>query len=127
MMLSQNLIFVIVFTVHFHVTTWVEAGGCNRVGGGGPGLREAIKAFRTLGIFLLISSTPRLPATARFKNQNIFPKLQMRPMIRSYTYEPTKFEQDTQGCQKNLFQVINYLLFLLPVQFIMLMTTIAKE
>jgi hypothetical protein len=28
---------------------------------------------------------------------------------------------------KNLFQVINYLLFLLPVQFIMLMTTIAKE
>lgn len=127
MMLSQNLIFVIVFTVHFHVTTWVEAGGCNRVGGGGPGLREAIKAFRTLGIFLLISSTPRLPATARFKNQNIFPKLQMRAMIRSYTYEPTKFKQDTQGCQKNLFQVINYLLFLLPVQFIMLMTTIAKE
>ena len=102
MMLSQNLIFVIVFTVHFHVTTWVEAGGCNRVGGGGPGLREAIKAFRTLGIFLLISSTPRLPATARFKNQNIFPKLQMRPMIRSYTYEPTKFEQDTQGCQKSI-------------------------
>ena len=99
MMLSQNLIFVIVFTVHFHVTTWVEAGGCNRVGGGGPGLREAIKAFRTLGIFLLISSTPRLPTTARFKNQNIFPKLQMRAMIRSYTYEPTKFKQDTQGCQ----------------------------
>ena len=28
---------------------------------------------------------------------------------------------------KNLFQVINYLLFLLPVQFIILMTTIAKE
>ena len=127
MMLSQNLIFVIVFTVHFHVTTWVEAGGCNRVGGGGPGLREAIKAFRTLGIFLLISSTPRLPATARFKNQNIFPKLQMRAMIRSYTYEPTKFEQDTQGCQKNLFQVINYLLLLLPVQFIMLLKTIAKK
>jgi len=127
MMLSQNLIFVIVFTVHFHVTTWVEAGGCNRVGGGGSGLREAIKAFRTLGIFLLISSTPRLPTTARFKNQNIFPKLQMRAMIRSYTYEPTKFKQDTQGCQKNLFQVINYLLFLLPVQFIMLLTTIAKK
>ena len=104
MMLSQNLIFVIVFTVHFHVTTWVEAGGCNRVGGGGPGLREAIKAFRTLGIFLLISSTPRLPATARFKNQNIFPKLQMRAMIRSYTYEPTKFKQDTQGCQKIYFK-----------------------
>ena len=127
MMLSQNLIFVIVFTVHFHVTTWVEAGGWNRMGGGGSGLREAIKAFRTLGIFLLISSTPRLPATARFKNQNIFPKLQMRAMIRSYTYEPTKFKQDTQGCQKNLFQVINYLLFLLPVQFIMLLTTIAKK
>lgn len=127
MMLSQNLIFVIVFTVHFHVTTWVEAGGCNLVGGGGSGLREAIKAFRTLGIFLLISSTPRLPTTARFKNQNIFPKLQMRAMIRSYTYEPTKFKQDTQGCQKNLFQVINYLLFLLPVQFIMLLTTIAKK
>jgi len=96
-------------------------------GGGGSGLREAIKAFRTLGIFLLISSTPRLPTTARFKNQNIFPKLQMRAMIRSYTYEPTKFKQDTQGCQKNLFQVINYLLFLLPVQFIMLLTTIAKK
>ena len=127
MMLSQNLIFVIVFTVHFHVTTWVEAGGWNRMGGGGSGLREAIKAFWTLGIFLLISSTPRLPATARFKNQNIFPKLQMRAMIRSYTYEPTKFKQDTQGCQKNLFQVINYLLFLLPVQFIMLLTTIAKK
>ena len=104
MMLSQNLIFVIVFTVHFHVTTWVEAGGWSRMGGGGSGLREAIKAFRTLGIFLLISSTPRLPATARFKNQNIFPKLQMRAMIRSYTYEPTKFKQDTQGCQKIYFK-----------------------
>ena len=104
MMLSQNLILVIVFTVHFHVTTWVEAGGWNRMGGGGSGLREAIKAFWTLGIFLLISSTPRLPATARFKNQNIFPKLQMRAMIRSYTYEPTKFKQDTQGCQKIYFK-----------------------
>jgi len=29
--------------------------------------------------------------------------------------------------KKNLFQVINYLLFLLPVQFIMLLTTIAKK
>ena len=113
MMLSQNLIFVIVFTVHFHVTTWVEAGGCNRVGGGGPGLREAIKAFRTLGIFLLISSTPRLPATARFKNQNIFPKLQMRAMIRSYTYEPTKFKQDTQGCQKK--SISSHKLFIILV------------
>jgi len=75
MMLSQNLIFVIVFTVHFHVTTWVEAGGWNRMGGGGSGLREAIKAFWTLGIFLLISSTPRLPTTARFKNQNNFPQI----------------------------------------------------
>ena len=35
MMLSQNLIFVIVFTVHFHVTTWVEAGGVQPCGGRG--------------------------------------------------------------------------------------------
>merc|ERR1712037_293031 len=34
------------------------------------------------------------------------------------SYEATKFKQDTQGCQKNLFQVISYLLLLLPVQFI---------
>jgi hypothetical protein len=113
MMLSQNLIFVIVFTVHFHVTTWVEAGGWNRIGGGGSGLREAIKAFWTLGIFLLISSTPRLPTTARFKNQNIFPKLQMRAMIRSYTYEPTKFKQDTQGCQKK--SISSHKLFIILV------------
>jgi len=113
MILSQILILVIVFTVHFHVTTWVEAGGWNRMGGGGSGLREAIKAFWTLGIFLLISSTPRLPTTARFKNQNIFPKLQMRAMIRSYTYEPTKFKQDTQGCQKK--SISSHKLFIILV------------
>jgi hypothetical protein len=61
--------------VPFHVTPGVDAGGWTRLGGGGSGLREAIKAFWTLGIFLLISSTPRLPTTARFKNQNNFPQI----------------------------------------------------
>jgi len=79
MMLSQNLIFVIVFTVHFHVTTWVQ----KETGRGGRGVYSGKppKAFRTLGIFLLISSNtppPCLPRTFavhnRFKNQNIFPQ-----------------------------------------------------
>jgi len=34
MMLSQNLIFVIVFTVHFHGTTWVQQGETGRGRGG---------------------------------------------------------------------------------------------
>ena len=62
MMLSQNLIFVIVFTVHFHVTTWAQSG---RLVGGEVSTTEATKAFRTLGIFLLISvsNTSCLPQT----------------------------------------------------------------
>ena len=45
MMLSQNLIFVIVFTVHFHVTTWVEAGGATVWGEGGPVCEKPSKPF----------------------------------------------------------------------------------
>lgn len=124
MMLSQNLIFVIVFTVHFHVTTWAQSG---RLVGGEVSKMEATKAFRTLGIFLLISvsNTPCLPQT--FALQPIQEPKYFPPNCRCRahvggrairSYEATKFKQDTQGCQKNLFQVINYLLLLLPVQFI---------
>lgn len=68
----------------------------------------------------------------RFKNQNIFPQIAAAVlMLAGEQYVPMKREkkikQDTQGCQKNLFQVINYLLLLLPVQFIMLLKTIAKK
>ena len=61
----------------------MEQPGCNegRLGGGGGLCREATKAFRTPGIFLLISSnTLCLPPQrhlqfSRFKNQNIFPQI----------------------------------------------------
>ena len=64
----------------------MEQPGCNtgRLGGGEGGLcREATKAFRTPGIFLLISSSTTLCLPppqrhlqfSRFKNQNIFPQI----------------------------------------------------
>ena len=133
MMLSQNLIFVIVFTVHFHVTTWAQSG---RLVGGEVSKMEATKAFRTLGIFLLISvSNTPLPSadicTSTDSRTKIFsPNCRCRAHVGARairSYEATKFKQDTQGCQKNLFQVMNYLLLLLPVQFIMLLKTIAKK
>lgn len=119
MMLSQNLIFVIVFTVHFHVTTWAQSG---RLVGGEVSTMEATKAFRTLGIFLLISvSNTPLPSadicTSTDSRTKIFsPNCRCRAHVGGRairSYEATKFKQDTQGCQKK--SVSSHKLFIIIV------------
>ena len=79
---------------------------------------EATKAFRTLGIFLLISSnTPNPPAFLRrdicsstdSRTKIFSPKLPAAVLMLAHacarairSYEATKFKQDTQGCQKSI-------------------------
>jgi hypothetical protein len=58
----------------------------------------------------------------RFKNQNIFPQIAAAVlMLARAQYVPMKrqnLSKTLKVAKKNLFQVINYLLLLLPVQFI---------
>jgi len=91
---------------------WEEEGGV---------CREATKAFRTPGIFLLISlQTPSafllrrdICSSADSRTKIFSPKLPLLPLPCSWrcacvratrSYEATKFKQDTQGCQKIYFK-----------------------
>ena len=81
MMLSQNLIFVIVFTVHFHITTWVR--GWSGLGKRCPAWKptKSLSDTRHFPTDLFKHSRRQLQFN-RFKNQNVSPKSQNVPMMR---------------------------------------------
>ena len=119
MMLSQNLIFVIVFTVHFHGTTWVQQGETGRKRGGCAG--KPPKPFGRLAFsYWSLLQTPSaflrsrdICSSADSRTKIFSPKLPLLPLPCSWrcacvratrSYEATKFKQDTQGCQKIYFK-----------------------
>ena len=121
-----------VFTVHFHVTTWEQSG--RLVGGRCPEWKPPKPFGRSA--FSYWSPFQTLPSadicTSTDSRTKIFsPKIAAVVLMLGRAHDvPMKrknLSKTLKVAKKNLFQVINYLLFLLPVQFIMLLTTIAKK
>jgi hypothetical protein len=119
MMLSQNLIFVIVFTVHFHVTTWAQSG--RLVGGEGVhnGSHQSLSDARHFPIDLRLKHSPAFRRHVhfnRFKNQNIFPQIAAAVlMLAAAQYVPMKRKKLSKTLKVAKKSISSHKLFIIIV------------